>query len=191
MFGRNLLKSLAAAAVLAVAAGGAQAAVVNFSDGVYKTTANTYIEDGFLFEGIRIVSGNCFADPLTDPEKCAAENKSELIRMTAVDGGAFDLTSIWFQILGNANASNAFKIYDAINKVTALFGQPTYVKNTGYTVLLTQFMGVTELFFSSSPNQGNLRIDNVNATPVPVPAAGLLLLGALGGLAALRRRRTV
>ena len=27
--------------------------------------------------------------------------------------------------------------------------------------------------------------------PVPVPAAGLLLLGALGGLAALRRRKTV
>ncbi len=31
----------------------------------------------------------------------------------------------------------------------------------------------------------------VGATPVPVPAAGLLLLGALGGLAALRRRKSV
>ena len=31
----------------------------------------------------------------------------------------------------------------------------------------------------------------VTATPVPVPAAGLLLLAALGGLAALRRRRAV
>lgn len=31
----------------------------------------------------------------------------------------------------------------------------------------------------------------VGASPVPVPAAGLLLLGALGGLAGLRRRKTV
>jgi hypothetical protein len=30
-----------------------------------------------------------------------------------------------------------------------------------------------------------------NITPVPVPAAGLLLVGALGGLAALRRRKAV
>jgi hypothetical protein len=29
----------------------------------------------------------------------------------------------------------------------------------------------------------------VTATPVPVPAAGFLLIGAIGGLAALRRRR--
>jgi hypothetical protein len=33
-------------------------------------------------------------------------------------------------------------------------------------------------------------IDSISVAPVPVPAAGLLLLGALGGLAALRRRRT-
>lgn len=33
-------------------------------------------------------------------------------------------------------------------------------------------------------------IDNVSISPVPVPAAGMLLIGALGGLAALKRRRT-
>lgn len=32
---------------------------------------------------------------------------------------------------------------------------------------------------------------SVDATPVPVPAAGLLLLAALGGLTAMRRRKTV
>jgi hypothetical protein len=33
-------------------------------------------------------------------------------------------------------------------------------------------------------------IDAIDVAPVPVPAAGLLLLGALGGLAAMRRRKT-
>jgi hypothetical protein len=33
-------------------------------------------------------------------------------------------------------------------------------------------------------------IDDVSVAPVPVPAAGFLLIGALGGLVALRRRKT-
>lgn len=34
-------------------------------------------------------------------------------------------------------------------------------------------------------------VDAIGVTPVPLPAGGLLLVGALGGLAALRRRRKV
>ena len=34
-------------------------------------------------------------------------------------------------------------------------------------------------------------LDNVKISAVPLPAGGLLLLGALGGVAALRRRRKV
>jgi hypothetical protein len=51
--------------------------------------------------------------------------------------------------------------------------------------------GVYDLDFAavgSSDSFGGF-IDNVSVAPVPVPAAGLLLLGALGGIAALRRRR--
>ncbi len=42
----------------------------------------------------------------------------------------------------------------------------------------------------SSDSYGGF-VDNVSVAPVPVPAAGLLLVGALGGLAALRRRKAV
>ncbi|MDO5630287.1 MAG: VPLPA-CTERM sorting domain-containing protein [Paracoccus sp. (in: a-proteobacteria)] len=38
-------------------------------------------------------------------------------------------------------------------------------------------------------NAGSFDIDSVRVAPVPLPATGLLLLGALGGVAALRRRQ--
>ena len=47
--------------------------------------------------------------------------------------------------------------------------------------------GKFELLYVAT--NGNPSVLKVNATAVPVPAAGFLLLGALGGLAALRRRK--
>ena len=38
-------------------------------------------------------------------------------------------------------------------------------------------------------DNGGPVLDNVKLSAVPLPAGGLLLLGALGGIAALRRRR--
>jgi hypothetical protein len=37
---------------------------------------------------------------------------------------------------------------------------------------------------------GGFDVDSISVSPVPLPAGGLLLIGALGGLAALRRRKT-
>ena len=48
-----------------------------------------------------------------------------------------------------------------------------------------QKWNLTYLESTSSPRHQNL----VTASPVPLPAAGLMLLGALGGLVGLRRRR--
>ncbi|WP_274789844.1 VPLPA-CTERM sorting domain-containing protein [Roseovarius tolerans] len=49
---------------------------------------------------------------------------------------------------------------------------------------------VFNLTFFESTGEGAAKKQNlVTATPVPLPAAGLLFLGALGGLAALRRRK--
>lgn len=42
-----------------------------------------------------------------------------------------------------------------------------------------------QIVFTDATDGSNF---NLNLTPVPVPAAGFLLLGALGGLAALRRK---
>ena len=42
---------------------------------------------------------------------------------------------------------------------------------------------------STNSPTGGFDVDSIGVSPVPVPAAGLLLVGSLGGLAALRRRR--
>lgn len=56
------------------------------------------------------------------------------------------------------------------------------------------FFNVASLSFKidSTTTRGNVdgQLDSITVSAVPVPAAGLLLLGALGGVAALNRRRT-
>jgi len=56
------------------------------------------------------------------------------------------------------------------------------------------FVSIGSILFDKvvfTSNTAAFEVSNIQTTPVPVPAAGLLLIGALGGLAFLRRRRTV
>lgn len=59
------------------------------------------------------------------------------------------------------------------------------------TIDLPAFQDVASVTWSTFQAQ-NLRIDDISATvaAVPVPASALLLLGGIGGFAALRRRKT-
>jgi hypothetical protein len=61
---------------------------------------------------------------------------------------------------------------------------PTPATNTAFTANAGEFT----LFYAAA--NGNPSILNVDAAVVPLPAAGFLLIGALGGLVALRRRKT-
>lgn len=65
-----------------------------------------------------------------------------------------------------------------------------------WTVITQEFVVTTageySMFFdaaSKSDSRGGF-VDNIQVAAVPVPAAGFLLFGALGGLAALRRRKS-
>ncbi|MDO5614120.1 MAG: VPLPA-CTERM sorting domain-containing protein [Paracoccus sp. (in: a-proteobacteria)] len=68
------------------------------------------------------------------------------------------------------------------------------ISNANPTATFT-FDGIWDAMKFVHFDTGNLRgagsfdIDSVRVAPVPLPATGLLLLGALGGVAALRRRQ--
>jgi hypothetical protein len=65
------------------------------------------------------------------------------------------------------------------------FEGPNSVRTTGVTGFNGGALGILYVATNSDPS-----ILKVDVATVPVPAAGFLLIGALGGLVALRRRKT-
>lgn len=184
----NLLKTTLAGAALAVLGGAASAATVTF-DGASAGNHTNYTEAGFVFDEIRINNGNCDS---ASGQPCGAENKNETSTMTRVGGGTFDMVSMWFQLLGKSTPMTLTTDHGSLS-----FGDAWGHNDGGHVVelplLSTIFTNITFLTITDAPlGKGNLRFDDLTmaVAPVPLPATGLLLLAGVGGIAALRRRRT-
>ena len=118
------------------------------------------------------------------------------LQNTLLSQGTY-VTTTFFEILGSfatdALVGSTITHDDGITLIAdngqtgGVSAPPTSSITTAFTAEAGDF---TLLYASANGNPSILRVD-ANLAPVPLPAGGLLLLGAIGGLAALRRRKMV
>ena len=158
----------------------------------------------FLFAPISTASGSGAGNCGPGGGICLKFNQNQTTTMKAVGGGAFNLTSLSFVLDGqqaelgvlNLSLGAPGRLIVSVD-VGDNYGSLTVAHNKWYDLSFDGAAdGVTSILFDNL-GRGNVRISNIVASvapdvaPVPVPAAGLMLLGGLGGLATLRRRRKV
>lgn len=193
---KNLLVALSISAAV-FASTGAGAATVDFTN-AQPQGGGAYSEDGLSFNNIRIVNGNCNA---SSGAGCGAFNDNEFSVLTKVGGGEFTITSFWYQLLGRGvggrfPVTNTFTVSSNLGGVLSFAANIVGHNDGGHVVdlsFLTLFQNVTSLTFRTYRG-GNVRLDDLamaEPSPVPLPAAGLMLLAGLGGLASLRKRKAV
>lgn len=189
MLSTKSFKVVLAAGAVTLVAGAASAATINFTDG--KKVGDTYQEDGFTFEyvdnGSVSTPNNCEAQDGTKSD-CLLLPDKKVVKMSLTAGGLFSLLSFTFD--GKDGEADALWVSKTPLGTDQKFSEVLNASKMTPSGLLTLFKDVSEVFFRTA-NKGSARVDDIVAdtAPIPVPAAGFLLIGALGGLAALRRRR--
>lgn len=129
--------------------------------------------------------GNCLAG------SCIKVNRNSGDVISIAAPLTFSVTSFWFQLLGNRD-----NMLVSTNKGSVTLLESMYENNNGFTYDATAariFDRITYVSFIMD-NEGNGRVDNLTVTydepsSVPLPAGGALLVTALAGLAAMRRRK--
>jgi hypothetical protein len=191
----------------------AQAApVVNFDTGVLP-------ENGYAFDPASIHASSLCGFPYVTPPnngRCLKEDRQGVVTtMTRVDGEAFSIQSFYFLLTGNGTgSSNSITITnddDPTKTVTfAHSGDydagPSTVRfeladgtagslagvldnQIGYIAFLDPSFGFSKSWTWSAATTAQVRLDNIYATVIPLPAAAWLLLAGLGGIGLMSWRK--
>jgi len=188
MFGFGNFKTLAAAAVLAMAAGVAGAATV-------LTVDDTYPGAGAL-AGTATCSQTC-AGLVAIGTPVWAKDGAKLFTVKPNDENQLKfvnlVTGLNF-VSGTKTNGSGGNMSFATNALYILMKIGGGKENQTFLIHNTWGQGLNIAWLAVSKGGNGLSHYTEFGTapplvPVPVPAAGLLLLGALGGLAVLRRRR--
>lgn len=176
------ISSFGAALVLAVGLStAAQAAVITINDGDVINPVN--VNDFYLFNEDIVGSGGpgsrsftFVADAVDAPLSVLAGAANLLLSPGATMTNA---TLSWFTGLGTNSISLTNFGFAMIGEITTLFTDPDTLTQT-----------LTLSWDAYDAKQGAIQL-SVAVQPVPLPAGGLLLLTAMGGIVLLRRRKSV
>jgi hypothetical protein len=194
----NAFKTLLAGAALAVTATAGNAAVF-YADEVI-------VEDPGTCTG-SVTACNLNDRNNTDNAKGPTDGLFYSLGLggSAVFGFAQDVfpggTISAFEITFNRNsdhdeAAEVYTLDSAFNVVQSLgtvLNSPNGVGSVYASMAFSyiRLVDVTETFFAGmSSSYDGYDVDSISVAPIPLPAAGTLLLAGLGGFAALRRRKT-
>lgn len=219
MFGAKWMAGAIAGVALAVGAVAAQANVIDFTSSSTGTTGSLHggvtwtmtasgpLNNSQAFDGVATSATNAsglafdrdgYGVGLNDDEITTFPNgRMEWIKVTF--SAPVLVNALYFldlfispdgssQEIANASINGGFP-------VVSIFASDVFDnKAGGFAAAAFKPISVSEIFFtvlSSNDNVGfaDGALAGIGLAPVPVPAAGLLLLGGLGGLAVVRRKR--
>lgn len=192
----NTLKTLLASAVLAASAAGANAATYT-ADTLVSATAGACTGT---------VSG-CAADDRQNTANAVDGNASTfyslglggsiVVGFSEIVGNIMPSAVSVFEVTfkrssGHKEAADVFAIDESgaeslLGRITNKIGENSVFATAAFKYI--KLVDVTTAEFPTSTSFDGYDVAKVSIAPVPLPAGGLMLLGGLGGLAALRRRK--
>jgi PEP-CTERM motif len=178
----RLLKPLAGI-TLALAAGLAQAAVIDFTTShvaVGKSFADTV--DGYSFDSNSLIG-------ITLTKSTLAELIGTKLTVTQTNGGLFDLNSFQLADLLNLGLSNKVLLSWTLGSGQTGNETLTLDKKRGFQTFDIGVDDVKSFTLKGSSIFTSFQLDNLNVTAVPEPGSMALLLAGLGLLATVASRR--